>query len=408
MAYSGPSGLLGRVSVVGLGATPNVASPLARGVLRAGMPLSSGQQPLGSGQQPLGSGQSGHQGQHLQQQMHGSMQRLPGKDHPQAMSETNTTVGAASDLGSRAQLGFERRLAWLEEDVTVLHRRLRDECGEGGPGTALGDQGLRALVMRLDAELSSERRARENLEGKVACFQDALLKQRKEVEAQIRHSTVQMESMMGNLFEKIDKGLSTGAANLRHSTEETELRLRNLMSTLDESGEYASSPGGAASGAAPGRRSPLTASAGAAARLGSPRRQGQSAGTPLTAQQQQQQQRAGGQQRPQQSPATVDAANSANDLQQSYDRLRQENAWLREQRARIQGATATPGAGATPSATPSLAYPSTLQVPGTGLSQPAAGGRPTGIASPVTVGATVMQRMPGASAGPAAVVYRRA
>ena len=60
-------------------------------------------------------------------------------------------------------MGFERRVAWLEEDVAVLHKRLRDDCNESssaGTGAA-GDSGLRALVARLDGELAAERRSRE-------------------------------------------------------------------------------------------------------------------------------------------------------------------------------------------------------------------------------------------------------
>merc|ERR1719215_588129 len=99
------------------------------------------------------------------------------------MSDMNTTVAGTSM--SRQQLGFERRVAWLEEDVSVLHRRLQEECGEGGIGSASGDQGLRALVARLDGELSAERRAREALEARMTHLEDSIRHERKEREAQL-------------------------------------------------------------------------------------------------------------------------------------------------------------------------------------------------------------------------------
>jgi len=370
------------------------------------------------------------QQQQQQLQQHG-MSHKP-EQQQQAMSEMNTTIGNPSEIGSRAQLGFERRLAWLEEDVSVLHRRLRDECSEGGPGgAAAGDQGLRALVMRVDAELSSEHRAREGVEAKLASFQDALHAQRRELEAQMHSFSAGMEGMMGTLVDRIDRGLSNGAATLRLSTEETEVRLRNLMATMDQG----SSAADVAPVTATGRRSPNTATT---ARAPSPGR-GQSARRPVLeaasaasppanlahrssisapvgstgGRLQYQAQEASGQ--PGQhrvgsgAVGTAEALGSQPEqLMESYDRLRQENAWLRDQRARMHGAAATPGGGVTPSATPSLAYPSTLQVPGSGLGQglapPYAGGlRSSGATSPVTLQAQgAISRLPSASGGPVA------
>mmetsp|Transcript_66473 Transcript_66473/g.168428 ORF Transcript_66473/g.168428 Transcript_66473/m.168428 type:complete len:1131 (+) Transcript_66473:109-3501(+) len=355
------------------------------------------------------------QQQQQQLQQHG-MSHKP-EQQQQAMSEMNTTIGNPSEVGSRAQLGFERRLAWLEEDVSVLHRRLRDECSEGGPGgAAAGDQGLRALVMRLDAELSSEHRAREGVEAKLASFQDALHAHRRELEAQMHSFSAGMEGMMGTLVDRIDRGLSNGAATLRLSTEETEVRLRNLMATMDQG----SSAADVAPVTATGRRStsprrPVFEAASAASPLANLAHRS-SISAPVGSiggRLQHQAQEAPGQ--PGQhrvgsgAVGTAEAVGSqAEQLMESYDRLRQENAWLRDQRARMHGAAATPGGGVTPSATPSLAYPSTLQVPGSGLGQglapPYAGGlRSSGATSPVTLQAqSATSRLPSAPGGPVA------
>ena len=47
----------------------------------------------------------------------------------EAGSELNTSVGGVS----QSHQPLERRVAWLEEDVAVIHRRVKLECGEIGP-----------------------------------------------------------------------------------------------------------------------------------------------------------------------------------------------------------------------------------------------------------------------------------
>jgi len=303
------------------------------------------------------------------------------------MSDLNTSVGGASSAMSRQQLGLERRIAWLEEDVSVLHRRLRDEWGEGGSGFASGDQGLRSLVARLDGELAAERRTRENLEARLSSLEGSLQAERHDREAQLRLFSTELDSTMKALINRIDEGLSAGAASMRERTDQTEARLRTLISRVDQGlsvGAAALQDTLAGAGAtpaeqvaqqAPGWRSPKSST--------SPTKVGQSAAA------------VPGQRRyPADSPAptvvaTATAQGSADagpdNLMQTYSQLQQENRWLRERRAQMYGASATPGQGITPSCTPSLAYPGTLQVPGTGLG---GGGASTGSAggSPVGVG----------------------
>lgn len=133
-------------------------------------------------------------------------------------------------------MGFERRVAWLEEDVAVLHRRLRDECNESsnaGPGAA-GDSGLRALVARLDGELAAERRSREVMEARMNQLEDCIRHERKEREAQLRAFSNELETTMRGLIGRIDESLSAGAASMRERTDVTEARLRGLIKRVDE------------------------------------------------------------------------------------------------------------------------------------------------------------------------------
>lgn len=153
----------------------------------------------------------------------------------QVSADTGSPRHSMTEGGSsQGQAGFERRVAWLEEDVAVLHRRLRDECGEGGAVGAAGDSGLRALVARLDGELSAERRSREALEVRMAGFEESLRHERKERETQLRGFSNELETTMRGLIGRIDEGLSAGAAAMRERTDNTEERIRSLIKHVDE------------------------------------------------------------------------------------------------------------------------------------------------------------------------------
>jgi len=152
-----------------------------------------------------------------------------------ASSDVNTSAsGSMKQSGGHA--GFERRVAWLEEDVAVLHRRLRDECveGSGGAGNGNGDQGLRALVARLDGELVAERHLREAMEARMSSLEDAICGERKDREEQLRNFSDELEMTMRGLIGRIDEGLSAGALAMRERTEQTEVRLRTLIKRVDE------------------------------------------------------------------------------------------------------------------------------------------------------------------------------
>lgn len=137
---------------------------------------------------------------------------------------------------SRAGAGFERRVAWLEEDVAVLHRRLRDECGEGSNagGSAAGDLGLRGLVARLDGELASERRAREVLEARVHHLDDRIFQESLDRKTQLESFSNELEDTMRALIRRIDDGLSASTTAMAERTGQTEDRLRTLLQRVDE------------------------------------------------------------------------------------------------------------------------------------------------------------------------------
>lgn len=252
-----------------------------------------------------------------------------------ALSDLNTSVGNVSV--NRQQLGFERRVAWLEEDVSVLHRRLQEECGEGSISGARGDQGLRALVARLDGELAAERRSREALEVRLLSIENAVKEERADREKELHSFSNELEVTLRDLIGRIDDGLSDGASKVRERTNVTEARLQKLISRVDE---------GLSAGVASLQNTLDCTDVGIettmAGRLRNPGR--------------------GNSPTRQSSPATVGIhCNGRGSLSQS----------------------------GTPSATPSLAHPETLQVPGSGLSMSGGTGQTSSaIGSPMSVGIT--------------------
>lgn len=243
--------------------------------------------------------------------------------------------------GQTGPQAFERRVSWLEEDVAVLHRRLRDECNEG---TAAGDSSLRALVARLDSELSAEKMSREAMEARMTHLEDSIRHERKEREAQLRGFSSELETTMRGLISRIDEGLSAGAAAMRERTDATESRLRSLIKRVDE---------GLSAGAA-ALQDTLTATDGLSA-------------SDLESLRSRMQPKTGG------SREDVHVLMSqavAEHLRYPRDQLRQDQ--LRNEQQRRQNgysnSLATSPKSGTPSATPTSSMPQTMQVRGSGLS----------------------------------------
>jgi len=266
------------------------------------------------------------------------------------MSRRSSTDQETSSTSARQQAGYERRLSWLEEDVSVLHRRLRDDCGDAN-GSVVGDTGLRALVSRLDAELASERRSREAMDARLTSMEAGLRSERTERETQLRGFSNELETTMRGLICRIDEGLSAGAHAMRERTDATEMRLRSLIERVDQ---------GLSAGAAE-LQDTLSGAAVAAAAPAAVREHKETSRLQTT---------------PQNTTRVADPSAgqkvpSADELIQSWDALRQENLRLRERRAVLHGqrskglSHASPST--TPSTTPSNGLPATMQVAGTGL-----------------------------------------
>jgi len=211
----------------------------------------------------------------------------------------------------------------------VLHRRLRDERGEGADGamSSCGGLELRALATRLESELTAERQFRQVLEARLGQLEEVVQRERREREAMLLDFSNELEATMRGLVSRIDDGLSFGAASMREHTGKTEVRLRNLLNRMDE---------GLSSEASGLQDTLVGGSCGAAALT--------PAKSSLGRQMQQQ-----------------------SSLRRPYSPVRN---W--DQAAELHGprglVVASPVQSITPAATPSLAYPGTLQVPGTGLS----------------------------------------
>lgn len=107
---------------------------------------------------------------------------------PSVVSDIN-----ASSAGADKRLALDRRIAWIEEDVGVLQRRLRDEVNEG-KNAAVADSGLRSLIGRLDGELSAEKRSRKAIKHRIGAAKEQNLKsERQEREERQMSSRQQCE-----------------------------------------------------------------------------------------------------------------------------------------------------------------------------------------------------------------------
>jgi len=284
----------------------------------------------------------------------------------QAGSELNTSAGGTSRQGANV----ERRIAWLEEDVAVLHRRVKAECSELGGG-ASSDPGLRALVARLDGELAQERRLRESLEARMAAMEADMKCERDEREANMKVLSADLDQTMKGLIGRIDEGLQVGAASMRERTDQTEVRLRSLIKRVDE---------GLTAGAAALQDTLNTANDGLDSRnvprtSMEPRPAGSRSSPPMTPMTKQQhllqQQRQQSLLNPafgQQSPQT---------MQSQAGRVQPRPAGSDPRISRGVRPVQAPSAHRSPVQTPSSAIPSSMQVPGSGLTAINPGGQVT-------------------------------
>lgn len=168
---------------------------------------------------------------------------------PTALSDATTSPGSHSSgsLTARREHGLERRIAWLEEDLSLVTRRLRDEQGEGDAGEG-GQGGLRATVARLDSELTAERLTREYMEARVKALETTIQEEREERVVQMQAFSTELVETLRALVARIDadgnlRPVSRAASESRPAQDVgsasppgvTEDRLRALITRMDQS-----------------------------------------------------------------------------------------------------------------------------------------------------------------------------
>jgi len=151
-----------------------------------------------------------------------------------------TDVSTVESTTSRRQESFERRIAWLEEDVAMLHRRLRDECKEGnidntGDPAAKSDHNIVQLVKHLDEKLAAEGLARQELGARVLSVENGLTLESCERKDTLSGFSLELQTAIQAVIEKIDQGLTRGAATVREQTQSTEERIRFMMKKVNQS-----------------------------------------------------------------------------------------------------------------------------------------------------------------------------
>lgn len=132
--------------------------------------------------------------------------------------------------GAHWKAACEGQLSWLEEDIAILSRRVKKDCGEfAGPPAEIAE-----LIARLDADSAAERQSRMQLDARLKALEDAVSQQHEEREKDLQMTSNDVESAMKGLIGRIDEGLSAGASSMRQRTEQTEQALRTLIKRVDE------------------------------------------------------------------------------------------------------------------------------------------------------------------------------
>jgi len=157
---------------------------------------------------------------------------------------SNTSVTEVSTVPSttlRRQESFERRIACLEEDVAMLHRRLRVEFKEGNidntgdHAAAKSDHNIIQLVEHLDEKLAAESLARQELGARVLAVENGLTLESCERKDTLSGFSLELQTAIQSVIEKIDQGLNVGAASVREQTQSTGERIRFMMKKVNQS-----------------------------------------------------------------------------------------------------------------------------------------------------------------------------
>mmetsp|Transcript_8040 Transcript_8040/g.17981 ORF Transcript_8040/g.17981 Transcript_8040/m.17981 type:complete len:357 (+) Transcript_8040:80-1150(+) len=131
---------------------------------------------------------------------------------------------------------YERRLAWLEEDLGVLHTRVRDSLERAsGDGTGNGSRSsaMQSLVEKLMQELQEERRWRTELEGQVSQIEELLKQERAHRERAVAATFNEIEDVIKELSSRVEQGVASATNALNERASKTEATLKDLMTTVE-------------------------------------------------------------------------------------------------------------------------------------------------------------------------------
>mmetsp|Transcript_26668 Transcript_26668/g.48888 ORF Transcript_26668/g.48888 Transcript_26668/m.48888 type:complete len:192 (-) Transcript_26668:103-678(-) len=131
---------------------------------------------------------------------------------------------------------YEQRIAWLEEDLGVLHTRVRDSLDRAsGEGTGNGSRSsaMRSLVERLTEELEEERRWRRELEGQVTQIEELLQQERAHRERAVAATFAEIKEVFAQLSSRVEQGVAKATSDLSDRASRTEATLKELMATVE-------------------------------------------------------------------------------------------------------------------------------------------------------------------------------
>lgn len=149
------------------------------------------------------------------------------------LSTSVQSVSSASQAGLSAAL--ERRLDWLEEDIGVTQRRLRDTfgLGPGGGGKLYGMAGLQVMAVRVQTELEEERRWRGDMEAQIVELEETLTNERTNRGNSLQHLSLELDDTMKELVDRINSGVVEQSQVLGNRAARMEKALQILVSRVE-------------------------------------------------------------------------------------------------------------------------------------------------------------------------------
>eukprot|EP00929_Paragymnodinium_shiwhaense_P015096 TRINITY_DN12310_c0_g1_i1.p1 TRINITY_DN12310_c0_g1~~TRINITY_DN12310_c0_g1_i1.p1 ORF type:complete len:304 (-),score=49.24 TRINITY_DN12310_c0_g1_i1:191-1102(-) len=171
-----------------------------------------------------------------------------------SMASTTSNDGHATNIARQ----LERRLEWIEEDLSVTQRRLRDTLGmEPRPGQDEPIcEDLKALAHRLEVELAEERKWRMSLDEQLTQVESLLKNERAARSEAIKRLTNDLETSMKALVERIDTSLKAVGLQQSEKAKQSEEALLALIKRVEAGATFAQNVRQYAAASAPA--TPLT------------------------------------------------------------------------------------------------------------------------------------------------------